>query len=172
MRLVWYTNRSSNLFYPQTPGCKSQLQHKTGKVHYSLSVKRCSTSGSRARRWVASINTVWREHVLQGFFSPSSFHLLFVLCFYKLRVNLEDVPGYKSPVFNVEFLCKSARELMKAFLRHACRGACESDHVSRGFQGVNNVSSSFCSFTILPSDPSLWKKKKMGRGLWDGTIPV
>lgn len=102
MRLVWY-NRSSNLFYPQTPGCKSQLQHKTGKVHYSLSVKRCSTSGSRARRWVASINTVWREHVLQGFFTPHHPSISCLSCvFYKIRKNLEDVPGYNSPVFSVE----------------------------------------------------------------------
>lgn len=124
--------------------------------------------------WVLSIqceeNTSFRV-----FFLPSSFHLLFVLCFYKLRVNLEDIPGYNSPVFNVEFLCKSARKLMKAFLRHACCGACESNHVSRGFQGVNNVSSSFCSFTIRPPDPSLpvyIYKKKLGGGLQEETIPV
>lgn len=42
----------------------------------------------------ASINTWRREHVLRG--GLSSF--LFVLLFYKLRVNLESVPGYNSRV--------------------------------------------------------------------------
>lgn len=174
IRLVWYTNRSSNLFHPQTPGWKSQLQHKTGKVHYSLSVKRCSTSGSGARRWVASINTVWREHVLQGFFS----HHPSISCLSCVSIS----SGW---IWKLSLVTSALSSMLNfsARVRARVNESIPAAHVSwrlwfrprfHRFSGCRrwNVSSSLGGFTFLLSDTSLLRKiKKLGRGLRDETIP-